>query len=60
MVERRTLELTDEQQQIPGRKTDVRDCEWHPAGTRDLLRHGLLQASFIPDQAQRALRELTR
>lgn len=42
--------------QVPGRKTDVRDCEW----IADLLRHGLLQASFILDQAQRELRELTR
>src|SRR5579859_7767598 len=42
--------------QVPGRKTDVRDCEW----IADLLRHGLLQASFIPDHAQRELRELTR
>jgi len=29
---------------VPGRKTDVRDCEW----ICDLLRHGLLKASFIP------------
>lgn len=42
--------------QVPGRKTDVRDCEW----IADLLRHGLLRASFIPDQEQRELRELTR
>ena len=28
---------------VPGRKTDVRDCEW----LVDLLRHGLLRASFI-------------
>jgi transposase len=42
--------------QVPGRKTDVRDCEW----IADLLRHGLLKASFIPDRAQRELRELTR
>jgi transposase len=42
--------------QVPGRKTDVRDCEW----IADRLRHGLLPASFIPDQAQRELRELTR
>ncbi len=42
--------------QVPGRKTDVRDCEW----IADLLRHGLLRASFIPDRAQRELRELTR
>lgn len=42
--------------QVPGRKTDVRDCEW----IADLLRHGLLTASFIPDRDQRELRELTR
>jgi transposase len=41
---------------VPGRKTDVRDCEW----IADLLRHGLLRASFVPDQPQRELRELTR
>jgi len=42
--------------QVPGRKTDVRDCEW----IADLLRHGLLRASFVPDRPQRELRELTR
>jgi transposase len=42
--------------QVPGRKTDVRDCEW----LADLLRHGLLRASFVPDRPQRELRELTR
>jgi transposase len=41
---------------VPGRKTDARDCEW----IADLLRHGLLQPSFVPDRAQRELRELTR
>ena len=41
---------------VPGRKTDVKDCEW----IADLLRHGLLQPSFIPDRPQRELRELTR
>jgi transposase len=41
---------------VPGRKTDVRDCEW----LADLLRHGLLKASFIPARPQRELRELTR
>lgn len=41
---------------VPGRKTDVRDCEW----LADLLRHGLLKASFIPPQHIRELRELTR
>lgn len=42
--------------QVPGRKTDVRDAAW----IADLLRHGLLRASFIPDRPQRELRELTR
>jgi transposase len=41
---------------VPGRKTDVKDAEW----IADLLQHGLLRASFIPDQAQRELRDLTR
>lgn len=41
---------------VPGRKTDVRDCEW----LADLLRHGLLRASFIPPLPVRELRELTR
>jgi transposase len=41
---------------VPGRKTDVRDSEW----LADLLRHGLLQPSFVPDRAQRELRDLTR
>src|SRR5215207_9085843 len=41
---------------VPGRKSDVRDCEW----LADLLRHGLLRGSFVPDRPQRELRELTR
>jgi len=41
---------------VPGRKTDVKDAEW----IADLLRHGLLRPSFIPDRPQRELRELTR
>jgi len=41
---------------VPGRKTDVKDAEW----IADLLRHGLLKASFIPPVGQRELRELTR
>ena len=42
--------------QVPGRKTDVSDAEW----LADLLRHGLLRASFIPPREQRDLRDLTR
>ena len=41
---------------VPGRKTDVRDREW----IADLLRHGLLKPSFVPDRRERELRELTR
>jgi transposase len=54
----RTLLLVNPQHMraVPGRKTDVRDSEW----LAELLRHGLLQASFIPPAPIRALRELTR
>ncbi len=41
---------------VPGRKTDVKDSEW----IADLLQHGLLKASFIPDRNQREYRDLTR
>lgn len=41
---------------LPGRKTDVKDAEW----IADLLRHGLLTASYIPNREQRELREITR
>lgn len=41
---------------VPGRKTDVKDAEW----IADLLQHGLLKASYIPDREQRELREIVR
>src|SRR5579875_3439990 len=41
---------------VPGRKTDIKDSEW----IADLLRHGLLKASFIPPAPVRELRDLTR
>ncbi len=41
---------------VPSRKTDVKDATW----IADLLRHGLLTPSFIPDKPQRELREVTR
>jgi transposase len=41
---------------VPGRKTDVRDCEW----LAQLLQCGLLRGSFIPPRPQRELRDLTR
>lgn len=42
--------------QVPGRKTDVQDADW----LADLLQHGLLRPSFVPDQPQQDLRDLTR
>lgn len=41
---------------VPGRKTDVKDAEW----IAELLRHGLLRASFVPPLEQRDLRDMTR
>jgi transposase len=42
--------------QVPGRKTDVQDADW----LADLLQHGLLTPSFVPDQPQQDVRDLTR
>lgn len=36
---------------VPGRKTDVKDAEW----IAELLRHGLLEAGFIPSREQKGL-----
>ena len=41
---------------VPGRKTDVKDAEW----IANLLQHGLLNPSFIPDRDQRETREMAR
>ncbi|MBM7694896.1 transposase, partial [Peribacillus deserti] len=41
---------------VPGRKTDVCDAEW----IAKLLRHGLIERSFVPPQNLRELRDLTR
>jgi transposase len=41
---------------VPGRKRDVGDAEW----LAELLRHGLLRGSFVPDRPAREVRELTR
>jgi len=41
---------------VPGRKTDVKDPEW----ISDLLQHGLIKGSFVPDRKMRDLRDLTR
>lgn len=58
LEEGRTIILVNAQhiKAVPGRKTDVKDSEW----LADLLRHGLLKASFIPPAPIRELRDLTR
>jgi transposase len=40
---------------VPGRKTDVKDCEW----IAQLLRHGLIAGNFIPPRPIWELRDLT-
>lgn len=42
--------------QVPGRKSDIRDCQW----IAHLLQCGLLKGSFIPERSQRELRDMTR
>jgi transposase len=41
---------------VPGRKTDVNDATW----LADLLAHGLVRASFVPDKPLQELRSLLR
>lgn len=41
---------------LPDRKSDVKDAEW----IATLLRHGLLEPSFVPDKVTRTLREYSR
>jgi transposase len=41
---------------LPDRKTDVKDAEW----LADLLAHGLIRASFVPDQPTQQMRDLLR
>ncbi len=41
---------------VPGRKTDVSDCEW----IAKCLQMGMLRASFVPEPPLRELRDLTR
>jgi transposase len=42
--------------QVPGRKTDVKDCVW----IAQCLECGLLRGSFVPPAPIRELRDLTR
>src|SRR5689334_68545 len=41
---------------VPGRKTDVNDATW----LADLLAHGLIRASFVPESQTQELRTLLR
>jgi transposase len=41
---------------VPGRKTDVKDSDW----ISDLLAHGLIRASFVPDGPTQEMRTLLR
>lgn len=41
---------------VPGRKSDVNDAQW----LADLLAHGLVQGSLVPDERGQDLRDLTR
>jgi transposase len=54
----RALELVNERELklVPGRESDVRDCQW----IAHLLACGFLKSSFVPQRGQRQLRDLTR
>ena len=41
---------------VPGRKTDVKDAVW----LSDLMAHGLIRGSFVPDAPTQAMRDLLR
>jgi len=41
---------------VPGRKTDVNDATW----LADLMAHGLIRASFVPEEPTQQMRDLLR
>jgi transposase len=41
---------------VPGRKTDVNDATW----LADLMAHGMIRASFVPDEPTQQMRDLLR
>lgn len=51
-----TLANANEVKNLPGRKSDVNDAQW----LADLLAHGLLKHSFVPEREVEELRQLTR
>ncbi len=51
-----TLVNPADSKNLPGRKTDVQDCQW----IQKLFSHGLLRKSFVPEDIVRKLRVFTR
>jgi len=41
---------------VPGRKTDVKDAQW----IAEIVQHGLINPSFIPNREQREMRDIVR
>lgn len=55
-IERLMVVNAHHMRNLPGRKNDIKDAEW----IANLLRHGLLEASFVPGRDIRNLREYSR
>ena len=51
-----TLVNPSDSKNLPGRKTDVQDCQW----IQQLFSYGLLHKSFVPEDIVRKLRVYTR
>jgi transposase len=51
-----TLVNPSDSKNLPGRKTDVQDCQW----IQQLFSYGLLRKSFVPEDVVRKLRVYTR
>jgi transposase len=51
-----TLVNPADSKNLPGRKTDVQDCQW----IQQLFSYGLLRKSFVPEDVVRKLRVYTR
>lgn len=51
-----TLVNPSDSKNLPGRKTDVQDCQW----IQQLFSYGLLRKSFVPEDLVRKLRVFTR
>lgn len=51
-----TLVNPADSKNLPGRKTDVQDCQW----IQQLFSYGLLRKSFVPEDLVRKLRVFTR